>query len=779
MIKHKIKIFSKVSIVFILAFSFILTDSNVALAATAPTLGVASTFAVLAGSGITFAGAVNSSTIKGDIGTYSTTTITGLEKVVLNGTNHAGDGVTQTAKTDLTTAYLNAESQAPATTTYPAIHDLGGETLSPGIYKDPSSFGITGTLTLDGGGNSNAVFVFQAGSTLITAGSSIVSLTNGTQARNVFWQVGSSATLGTSSTFKGNILALESITLTTSANVEGRMLARNGAVTLDTNTITVPTTLTLNKTVTNDNGGTALNTAWTLAATGPTPISGATGNVSVTNVAVDSGAYTLSESGGPAGYNASTYSCVTNGGAPVSNNSITLAAGDNAVCTITNDDIAPQLHLRKVITNDNGGTATAANFTLTANGTGSNDISGTSPVDSDAGLLADTFALSETSPGGYTASAWVCVGGTQVGSNITVGVDQSATCTITNDDIAPSLTLDKVVVNDNSGVSIESDWTLTASGPTSISGPGAVGATDVVSGATFLAGTYTLSESAGPAGYAASSWSCVKNAGAPVISASIILGLGDTAVCTITNDDIAPGATILNIIKHVINDNSGTKSAGDFVITIGGVTADGGNIVTGTESPGINKTLSTVGAYTITETELAGYSQSSSANCSGTIALGETKTCTITNDDIAEEDDDEEDNSDVDIKVKKTASDYKLNSGPKKVTFTYKVTNEGDSALTDISVKDDECDDVNYKSGDDDDDDELDTDEEWKYTCKKTIKKTETNKVTAKGTANGEEVKDTDTAKVTVSTPGLPNAGFDLEGQGNSFWNIILAFLLF
>lgn len=144
-------------------------------------------------------------------------------------------------------------------------------------------------------------------------------------------------------------------------------------------------------------------------------------------------------------------------------------------------------------------------------------------------------------------------------------------------------------------------------------------------------------------------------------------------------------------------------------------------------------------------------------------------------------------NEDVTIKVKKTASDYTLKSGPEKVTFTYKVTNEGDAALTNISVNDDKCDDVNYVSGDKNDDDKLDTNEEWKFECKKTVKKTETNTVTAKGTANGEEVKDTDTAKVTVSdsseesetsgvskassiTPGFPNAGI---GPDDNFWDMI------
>jgi hypothetical protein len=132
-----------------------------------------------------------------------------------------------------------------------------------------------------------------------------------------------------------------------------------------------------------------------------------------------------------------------------------------------------------------------------------------------------------------------------------------------------------------------------------------------------------------------------------------------------------------------------------------------------------------------------------------------------------------------DIKVKKTASDYKLNSGPKKVTFTYKVTNEGDVALSDVSLKDNKCDDEDFISGDDNGNDLLDIDEEWKYTCKKTVKETETNTATAKGTANGEEVKDTDKVTVTVSTPGLPNAGFSSDDQTSNLWNTILSFFSF
>lgn len=198
-------------------------------------LGSAADFAVLAGSGITL---TSPTTITGDIGTYPTLTMVGLGYLTLNGTNHAGDAVTQAAKGDLTLAYADAAGRAP-TTVYGA-QDLGGLTLTSGVYQGSSSFGITGTLTLDGGGDPNAVWIFQAGSTLITASGSAISLIGGAQAGNVFWQVGTSATLGTGTDFAGNILALDSITLNTGATVDGRVLARNAAVALDDNTIVIP-----------------------------------------------------------------------------------------------------------------------------------------------------------------------------------------------------------------------------------------------------------------------------------------------------------------------------------------------------------------------------------------------------------------------------------------------------------------------------------------------------------------------------------------------------------
>ena len=211
--------------------------TNVSSAVEAPVgLGTTESFAVLAGSGVTNTGP---SVIRGSVGTCPTPAITGFPPgTVLEGTIHAADAVCLQAQSDLTIAYDDAAGRAP-TTTYPGVQDLGGLTLTPGVYK-ATAFAITGTLTLDAQGDPNAVWIFQSGSTLITEPNSRVVLINGAQPCNVFWQVGSSATLGVGSTFVGTILALTSITANTNATVQGRLLARNGAVTLDSNTVTRP-----------------------------------------------------------------------------------------------------------------------------------------------------------------------------------------------------------------------------------------------------------------------------------------------------------------------------------------------------------------------------------------------------------------------------------------------------------------------------------------------------------------------------------------------------------
>lgn len=195
-------------------------------------LGAADNFAVLAGQGVTNTGPT---TVSGDLGTWPNPSVTGAGLTV-NGSIHAADAVARQAQADTTVAYDDAAGRTPAST---VATELGGQTLTAGVYNSSAgTFEITGPLTLDAQGNPNAAFVLQAASTLVTASASTVNLINGARACNVFWQVGSSATLGTNSTFRGTILALGSITVTTGATVEGRVLARNGAVTLHTDTIT-------------------------------------------------------------------------------------------------------------------------------------------------------------------------------------------------------------------------------------------------------------------------------------------------------------------------------------------------------------------------------------------------------------------------------------------------------------------------------------------------------------------------------------------------------------
>ena len=216
------------------ALAGLLSVASFASAQTAPSLGSASSYAVLAGSTVTNTGG---STIAGDLGVSPGAAITGFPPgtVVAPGAQHAADASAAAAQTSLTTAYNDLAGQT-STSNQTGV-DLGGQTLLAGVYTYSTSAQLTGTVTLNAQGNANAVFVFQIGSTLTTASNSTVAMINGGQPCNVFWQVGSSATLGTGTHFVGNILALTSITLNTNATVAGRALARNGAVTLDTNNV--------------------------------------------------------------------------------------------------------------------------------------------------------------------------------------------------------------------------------------------------------------------------------------------------------------------------------------------------------------------------------------------------------------------------------------------------------------------------------------------------------------------------------------------------------------
>ena len=220
-----------------------------AAAATPPSLGTSSSFGVLAGSTVTNTGP---SVINGDLGLYPGTSISGFPPGLVNGTIHQSDAVAQQAQSDLGIAYNDAAGRAPGA----AVSELGGSTLVAGVYTG-TALSLTGTVTLDAQGDPNAVFIFQSASTLITASSAMVALTNDAQACNVFWQVGSSATLGTGTTFEGTILAQTSITAQTGTTDSGRLLALNGAVTLDNNQITVPTCSTSPTSSTSSTGSTS------------------------------------------------------------------------------------------------------------------------------------------------------------------------------------------------------------------------------------------------------------------------------------------------------------------------------------------------------------------------------------------------------------------------------------------------------------------------------------------------------------------------------------------
>jgi hypothetical protein len=217
----------------LLVVGLALAAAPAAAQASAVNLATASPFVVLGGSTVTNTGP---SVLNGDLGVAPGTALVGFgAPAVVNGATHDNDAVAAQAQSDLTTAYDVAAGQ-PVTSDLTG-QDLGGKTLTAGAYRFSSSAQLTGQVTLDAAGDPNAQFVFMIGSTLTTASASSVVLINGASPCNVFWQIGSSATIGTTTAFQGNLMALTSITVNHAATVQGRALARHGAVALDDNTL--------------------------------------------------------------------------------------------------------------------------------------------------------------------------------------------------------------------------------------------------------------------------------------------------------------------------------------------------------------------------------------------------------------------------------------------------------------------------------------------------------------------------------------------------------------
>lgn len=257
------------------ALSLVATAPSASAAQSQVGLGTATSYAVLGGSTVTNTGPT---TISGDVGLAPGNAVVGFPPgLVTNGTIHAADAAALQAQNDLTTAFNDAAGRGPAVDETGV--DLGGQVLLPGVYHAATSMALTGTVTLDALGDPAAVFVFQAGSTLISASNATVSLVGSAQACNVFWQVGSSATIGTGTAFAGTVLALTSITMQTGASIQGRLLARNGQVSLDTNVVNRPACAAVPPPATTTPTPTASVTPTTAAtATGtPHPHGGSTG----------------------------------------------------------------------------------------------------------------------------------------------------------------------------------------------------------------------------------------------------------------------------------------------------------------------------------------------------------------------------------------------------------------------------------------------------------------------------------------------------------------------
>jgi hypothetical protein len=219
-----------------LASNYVWSFTTAACSQAPVVLKSATGFAVLAGSTVTNTG---NTIVNGDLGVSPGTAVTGFGPGIVNGTQHNGDPTAAQAIADLTTAYNDAAGRTLCAVT--VAGNLGGTTLAPGLYKSTSTLAISsGDLTLDAQGEPDAVFIFQMASSFTTTAGRAVILSGGAKAANVFWQVGSSATLGTTSAFAGTIMADQAITLNTGATLNGRALAHIAGVALDTNTVTVP-----------------------------------------------------------------------------------------------------------------------------------------------------------------------------------------------------------------------------------------------------------------------------------------------------------------------------------------------------------------------------------------------------------------------------------------------------------------------------------------------------------------------------------------------------------
>ncbi|MBI2984669.1 MAG: DUF11 domain-containing protein [Candidatus Kerfeldbacteria bacterium] len=361
--------------------------------------------------------------------------------------------------------------------------------------------------------------------------------------------------------------------------------------------------LTVIKHVINNNGGNNVAGDFTIFVNG-TDVSDPDfpGRETGTTVTLDQGAYAVNESG-PSGYTMSLSAQCTG----------TIDIGQHKTCTVTNNDRGATVTLTKRVTNDNGGTAGPNDFGLRIGGQGVNSgqtlaVAANAPI-----------SISETGRVGYQ---FVSISGDTkcppvLGGTVTLSEGEHLSCTITNDDVQPRLTVYKVVVHDDGGAAVPSDFTLNVTG--GHVNPSQFAGSDQGTIVSLDAGDYHVTEQA-KAGYE------------PVYSDDCqgSIAVGQNKACVVTNND---QAAHLIVIKHVVNDDGGKRTSDDFWLTIDGVNVPSGDTFPGAEAPGVDKRVHP-GNYLVTEKEIDGYLASYSRDCSGSIALGETKVCTVTNDDV-------------------------------------------------------------------------------------------------------------------------------------------------
>jgi len=428
---------------------------------------------------------------------------------------------------------------------------------------------------------------------------------------------------GTNCTFTGS---------TSTASVTSAVNAINATCVFHNSFDDIAPKLTLVKTVTNDNGGTAVVADFPLFINGDSVTSGGKNTLSA-NVL-----YTATETT-KTGYAASVWSgnCTENG-------TITLQPGDDKTCTITNDDIQPKLHVIKHVINDDGGLLKAKDFDITVTGQSPNPATFDGAEDPGALVMLNqgSYSVDETAVSGYTKTLSADCSGS-------IAVGQENACTITNDDQPGTLIVIKHVINDNLGTKTASDFSITVTGTNVKPSATFLGAESPGTTVTLNAGSYSVDETA-VFGYAKSlSADC---------SGSI--ANDETKTCTITNDDIQPK---LHVVKHVINDNGGNAVAGDFTMNVTGSSPSPVSFP-GIENSGTLVMLN-AGAYSVDENVFSGYAKSLSANCSTNISVGEEKTCTITNDDIVP----------TITLIKAVNNDHGGNAIP--ADFTLKIDNQG------------------------------------------------------------------------------------------------------